>query len=178
MRLQAIAIELFEERGFDEVTVEEIARQAGVSHMTFYRHFSTKESVVFDDPFDPMIGELIAGQDENIPAFERVRRGIVQALSLLEENDDSEMRRRIRLAKESPALRARILENNYRTEGVIVAALQLNGTSPLEARVVAGAILGAMTSALIEWAGRDGPENLRGYLAEALGLLDGVGASS
>jgi AcrR family transcriptional regulator len=98
------------------VTVEEIARQAGVSYMTFYRHFSTKESVVFDDPFDPVIGELIAGQDENLPAFERARTGIVQALSLLDENDDFEIRRRIRLAKESPALRARILENNLRTE--------------------------------------------------------------
>lgn len=174
--MQDIAIRLFEERGFDEVTVEEIARQAGVSHMTFYRHFSTKESVVFDDPFDPAIGELIAAQDTTLPAFERARKGIVEALSLLDDNDDHEMRRRVRLATESSALRARILENNQRTEDVIVEALLRNGTLALEARVVAGAVLGAVTSALIEWAGRKSSRHLRHYLTEALGLLSGIGA--
>lgn len=54
--LQDHAIRLFGQRGFDNVTVEEVARAAGVSHMTFFRHFPTKESVVLDDPYDPVIG--------------------------------------------------------------------------------------------------------------------------
>lgn len=174
--LQAVAIQLFEERGFDEVTVEEIARQAGVSHMTFYRHFATKESVVFDDPFDPVIGELVADQDKSLTAFERARRGMVEGLAMLDANDDYEIRRRVRLATENSTLRARILENNLRTEDVIVEALELNGTSGLEARVVAGAILGAVTSALTEWAGRESPLHLRHYLTGALGMLPTVGA--
>ncbi len=173
--MQSVAIQLFEERGFDGVTVEEIAHQAGVSHMTFYRHFPTKESVVFDDPFDPMIGELVAAQDKSLIAFERTRRGIVAGLSMLDADDDHDIRRRVRLATGSSTLRARILENNHRTEDVIVQALQLNGTSAMEARVVAGAILGAVTSALIDWSGRESPGYLHQYLTEALGVLGAVG---
>jgi AcrR family transcriptional regulator len=47
--LQRIAVELFAERGFDAVRISEIALAAGVSERTFYRHFPTKEAVLFQD---------------------------------------------------------------------------------------------------------------------------------
>jgi AcrR family transcriptional regulator len=49
-------LELFLRDGYDATTVAAIARAAGVSHMTFFRHFPTKESVVLDDPYDPVTG--------------------------------------------------------------------------------------------------------------------------
>jgi AcrR family transcriptional regulator len=47
--LQRIAVDLFAERGFDNVKIAEIADVAGVSERTFYRHFPTKEAVLFGD---------------------------------------------------------------------------------------------------------------------------------
>ena len=47
--LQRIAVDLFATRGFDGVKVAEIASAAGVSERTFYRHFPTKEAVLFQD---------------------------------------------------------------------------------------------------------------------------------
>lgn len=47
--LQRIAVDLFAERGFDAVKISEIALAAGVSERTFYRHFPTKEAVLFQD---------------------------------------------------------------------------------------------------------------------------------
>lgn len=47
--LQRIAVELFAERGFENVRIAEIAEAAGVSERTFYRHFPTKEAVLFQD---------------------------------------------------------------------------------------------------------------------------------
>jgi AcrR family transcriptional regulator len=47
--LQRIAVDLFSARGFDSVRISEIALAAGVSERTFYRHFPTKEAVLFQD---------------------------------------------------------------------------------------------------------------------------------
>ena len=58
--LQRSALELFLRDGYDATTVAAIAGAAGVSQMTFFRHFPTKESVVLDDPYDPVIAERVA----------------------------------------------------------------------------------------------------------------------
>jgi AcrR family transcriptional regulator len=46
-RIEQVALELFRSRGFDQVTVEDVCAGAGVGPATFYRHFGTKEGVVF-----------------------------------------------------------------------------------------------------------------------------------
>jgi AcrR family transcriptional regulator len=46
-RIEQAALDLFRSRGFDRVTVEDVCAQAGVAPATFYRHFGTKEEVVF-----------------------------------------------------------------------------------------------------------------------------------
>lgn len=168
---------MFTERGFDGVTIEEIARAAGTSHMTFYRHFPTKESVVLDDPFDPLLGEAVGQQDPALAPLERARSGLVAALEHLSESDDADVLRRVKLAVSSPALRSRIWENNHRSEDVIADSLRRGGASDFESKVAAGAVLGALSAALIDWAAKDAPVPLRQALSEALGLLRESGGS-
>lgn len=149
--LQSTALRLFLERGFDETTVADIASAAGVSQMTFFRHFPTKESAVVGDPYDPLIADAVAQQPAELPAFERVRRGLLVAWSLLPEPAAGETRDRIMLAVRHPALRAATQENNRATEQIIIAALEDTGVPHFEALVATGACLGAVMSALIDW---------------------------
>jgi AcrR family transcriptional regulator len=46
-RLQAAALELFVERGFEQTTVQDIAARAGLTERTFFRHFTDKREVLF-----------------------------------------------------------------------------------------------------------------------------------
>ncbi|MET0928244.1 MAG: TetR family transcriptional regulator [Aeromicrobium sp.] len=57
-RLSAAAIELFTERGFDDVAIDEIANLAGVNKRTFFRYYPSKETI-FLDILDQTSGELV-----------------------------------------------------------------------------------------------------------------------
>lgn len=172
-RLQEEALRLFTERGFDNVTVEEVARAAGVSHMTFFRHFPTKESVILDDPYDPVLGEAVASTDTRLPALERVINAVLSAWENLEEPGDEQTRARVELAATHPSLRAGVWENNRRTEEVIVGALMETGVDRLEAHVAAGAVNGSLTAALFDWAENDDAGSLGNRIRTAMTLLAG-----
>src|SRR5215467_1836140 len=47
--LRQAALKSFADKGFANVTVSELAREAGVTERTFFRHFPTKEAVLFQD---------------------------------------------------------------------------------------------------------------------------------
>lgn len=146
---------MFASRGYDDVTVEEIAREAGVSHMTFFRHFPTKASVLLDDPYDPIIGERIAASDRRLPPMERVRRGILDSLDSGIRPDDEITRTALRLVTGNEEALAQAWTNNRRTEQVIVDALTSTGVSVFEARIAAGAVMGALMAALVDWSEHD-----------------------
>ena len=46
-RLEQAALELYGERGFEQTTVAEIAKRAGLTERTFFRHFADKREVLF-----------------------------------------------------------------------------------------------------------------------------------
>jgi AcrR family transcriptional regulator len=165
-RLQDEAVRLFAARGYDNVTVEEIARAAGVSHMTFFRHFPTKVSVLLDDPYDPIIGEMVAATDPALPPIERIRQGLVAATAHVDEADDAITKDRIRILVDNDLV-AHAWGNNQATEQVIVDALTATGVPHLDARIAAGAFSGALMAALTDWAEHDdsGPLAARVRLA-------------
>lgn len=171
-RLRAVALELFTTQGFDETTVEQIATTAGVSHMTFFRHFPTKESVIVEDLYDPLIAEAVRAQPTDLRPLERVRRGLLAAWTGAPIEIDDETRARIGVMARHPSLRAKAWENTRETERVVVEALVEAGTPRREAVVAAGAVLGAVMAALLEWATADDAGRLGDAIPSALVVLE------
>ena len=66
--LMAAAFELFARQGYEQTTVAQIAEAAGVTEMTFYRHFGSKDQLLVDDPYDPLIAEGDRRTTDRAPA--------------------------------------------------------------------------------------------------------------
>ncbi len=175
--LQSAAFRLFVERGFDATSVSEITDDAGVSSMTFYRYFPTKESVVLDDDYDPLIAEVIAAQPRDLAPVERVRRAIGSAMPAVFAADRDRLRLRVGLILATPSLRARYFEQNEALIALIADALSRTprgrkGASPKFAtRVVAAACAAAMTTAVLTWGERGGSGDLPRLMDEAFVAL-------
>ncbi|GHF93237.1 TetR family transcriptional regulator [Deinococcus piscis] len=170
-----MALELFTARGFGGVTVNELAEAAGVSHMTVFRHFATKEALVIGDPFDPLIAAGVAAQPVTLPPFERARRGLRQSWAEMTELPPLEREQlglTLQLIRSHAGLRTQMWESNHATTQAIAAALQEGGASPLEAQAAAGACIGALTAALLTWDADSGAA-LNDVILQALDTLQG-----
>ena len=170
-RLQQQALDLFSEHGFEATTVVQIARAAGVSEMTFFRHFPTKDAVVLDDPFDPQIAAAVAAQPGSLAPMVRTCRGLRQAIGELDLPDQHQVRQRVRIVGQTPSLAGGVWANTTATQEVLTRVLAEHAAKP-DARVAAAAVMGALTAALLDWGSRDDEERLSVVLLRALDVLD------
>ena len=77
-RLREAALELFEQRGFEQTTVAEIAARAGLTERTFFRHFDDKREVLFRGS-EELQNTLVAAIDE-APAVASALEAVTAAL--------------------------------------------------------------------------------------------------
>ncbi|WP_277211080.1 TetR/AcrR family transcriptional regulator [Isoptericola croceus] len=148
-RILDAALDLFERQGYGATTVAQIAEAAGITQMTFFRHFPTKDAVLVSDPYDPLIARAVADQPRDLAPLERVRRGMLVALGTIGPVEDATAVRRVRLVARHPALRASVVAATAETERAITDALVADGVPPFDATVAAAACLGACTAALL-----------------------------
>jgi AcrR family transcriptional regulator len=178
--IQEQALRLFLAKGYNGTTVEEIAAAAGVSHMTFFRYFPTKEDVVLTDEYDALIAEQISTRPADEPVVEKVRHAFREGLDLIYAANRTLLLARTRLIIGTPALRARLWEQQHATERLIVTALAASHAGSggpteteydLGARVVAAACLAAITTAVEVWAESTGSRELPDMIDQALTAL-------
>jgi AcrR family transcriptional regulator len=151
-RLLAVALELFARQGYDATTVAQIAAAAGVTEMTFYRHFGSKDQVLINDPYDPLIALAIGEQPTDLPPLDRVIRGIRLAWRRLPITDDQPIRERIAIVADTPGLAAAMRAGTDATESAITGRLIADGTDRFEAQVAAAAAMTALMVGLMHWA--------------------------
>jgi AcrR family transcriptional regulator len=130
--LSAAAEELFRVRGFEKVTVEQIAQAAGVSRRTFFRYYESKEDVMVER--SDRLGELLLAELARRPPEEppllAIRNALVPAVEAgLAERDL--VRNAIRLLRETSALRRAMMERRNRLEERMAALMSTRLNAPI-----------------------------------------------
>lgn len=177
-RILAAALDLFERQGYDATTVNQIADAAGITSMTFFRHFPTKDAVLVADPYDPLIAEAVVAQPAQLPPLERTRLGLLAALGDITPVEDATARRRVALVAQTPSLRAAMAVGIDATQEAIVERLAGDGVDRLDAAVAASACLAATTAALLAWGSGPDDVTLADLVRRALTQLAPSGTTS
>lgn len=146
-RLADAALTLFEDRGYDDTTVDEIAERAGVGRSTFFRHHRSKEDAVFPDHDDLLrrVGERLesSGAGTAIAAVTDAVRLVL--LHYVAEGERA--RRRYRLVTAIPALRNREIASVARYQRLfrefIDGWMGDEGGSALRAELMAASVVAA-----------------------------------
>ena len=153
--------DVFAERGFEEVTVDEAARAAGISRATFFRYFGSKEDAVVaaleatPRDYGAILRALPAREGES--AWALVRRAFEISAEVARARP-ALLRARARLLSGTPSVRARLSLRRAEQEASLADALTERLGDALAARALAAAAVAAHDLAWRVWSESDEPD--------------------
>jgi AcrR family transcriptional regulator len=172
------AVGLFIERGFGETTMEDVAEAAGVSRRTVYRHFPTKDDLVFEQPrrwlahFDAEIATSHPGESMR----EVCRRGLIAVARLIDSSSTSVLPA-YWVFSATPSLRganARIQDEWFaRLVALLSPSRPPSASRRLQVATIAGALVGTTTMLVAMWAAEPGGD-IVAMTAAALDQLEPI----
>lgn len=156
--LAATALELFDTEGFEQVTVADIAKAAGISQRSFFRYFSNKEDVVFGDRIpaaEDVRAELLRHFPEH-PAWDALCATFQTAAQQM-DSEAGHWKRAVRVICHTPGLRARYLEKHLAWTDALVPeiASRIDPGDPgaeLKAQTMINTALACFDVAIVRWA--------------------------
>ncbi|WP_338090707.1 TetR family transcriptional regulator [Planosporangium thailandense] len=174
-RLARAAFALFADQGYESTTIDDITRAAGVARRTFFRHFPSKEDVIFPD-HDSVLDRVrwyLGASTKTEPVF-----AVAEATRLIFESFMETPERtiaRYRLTREVSALRDREVASVAKYERVLSDYLRsrLPDTSEaaLAAHIAAASFVAAHNQVLREWLRSGGAKDPRPALEAAVATV-------
>ncbi len=171
-RILGAATDLFTRGGYEKTTVAQIAAVAGVTEMTFYRHFGSKDQLLVQDPYDPLIVAAIAEQPPSLPPLQRAARGVRSAWGNLPITDDRPIRERLAIVAATPSMTPAVRAGTAATETAIADQLTRDGADATDAAVAAAAVMAALMTGLLRWAAAADGGRLSDAIAHSLDVLE------
>ncbi|MDO9352568.1 MAG: helix-turn-helix domain-containing protein [Solirubrobacteraceae bacterium] len=151
-RLQAAAIELYLEQGYDQSTVAAIVQRAGLTERTFYRHFGDKREVLFagESELTKALVAAVEAAGEEANTRERARAGLAAIVDALEPRRE-ELARRQPIIEAHPELRERELMKLDGWTAALAEALRRSGDDPATAAITAEVSIAVLRVAALRW---------------------------
>jgi len=149
------AIALFAVKGFDETTVEEVARAAGVSRRSFFRYFASKDDLLAQNVL--LYGVVLTAAIRECPAtftpLESVRETVLRVVK--QAAAQKRTRQIIEIAERSISARqahaSRMMEVEDRVAMAFAERLKSGSKDKLTPRILASLTLSVMNVAIISW---------------------------
>jgi AcrR family transcriptional regulator len=137
-RLGKAAFELFAERGFEQVTVAEIAERAGLTERTFFRYFADKREVLFagTDAFRGLFVSAVENAPDSAAPIDAVAAALYAAAAPFLEHPVAVRRRQVIIAAH-PELRERELIKLAAVAAAVADALRGRGVGEPAASLTA-----------------------------------------
>jgi AcrR family transcriptional regulator len=181
-RLAQAAFDLFDERGYEQTTVDDITDRAGLGRTTFFRYYRAKEDVIFPD-HDRMLEQIrerlkTSSHGTALAAVSDAVRLVL--LHYLEEGNLA--RRRYALTSTVPALRDREIAAVARYQRLFREFIadwmaDPREAAPLRAELMAAAVVAAHNHVLRRWLRGESPDPVR-EVDDALRLVIAVFTAS
>lgn len=175
--LSAAALRLAVQRGLDNLRVEDIAAEAGVSPRTFNNYFASKAEAVASRHLDRArrIAAALRARPPAEPLWAAVTTAVLEQVGGGDRAPDREWTAGVRLMTGERALYGEFLKANDQAERELAAAVaERTGTRPdrdLYPRLVAAAVGAALRVAVVQWLRADPPVPLTPLLREALAQI-------
>lgn len=171
------ALRLSVERGLENVRVEDIAAEVGVSPRTFNNYFSSKYEAIVSRHVDRVrqAADALRARPADEPLWEAVTGAVLERFGGEDRRPDPEWTAGVRLLLAEPSLQGEFLRGSAAAENEFaVAVAERTGTDPgrdLYPAVAAGAVHAAVRAAMDRWLTADPPVPIPPLLREALRLL-------
>ncbi|WP_433281178.1 TetR/AcrR family transcriptional regulator [Pseudonocardia xinjiangensis] len=179
-RLRAAAVELFLERGYENVTVAEITERAGLTRRSFSRYFADKRDVLFagSEQLPVALADSVRRADGTLSPCEAVLTALLDVAGALADQAPLAAQRRA-VVRASPELQERGRTKLAAATDAVADALRERGTAESEATLLAEVGVAIFRTAFERWT--DQPDDLAlptrireaaADLAASLGAVD------
>lgn len=171
-RLYRAAMELILERGYEAVTVADIAEHAGLKKRSFFRYFPDKREVLFAGAadFEHAVVQAVRQAPATASPVEVVMSALGDAGTVLTEWGEP-VRRRQQMVQASPELRERELIKLATLTVAVAGALRERGVEELTATLVAQLGVAVFETAFQQWSEQQPPQPLDVTMSAALARL-------
>ena len=173
-----IALELFLSQGFEQTTIDQIAKAAGMSRATFFRYFPTKEDVilVLTEDHARQTRDALERRPDGEPVWTALRHALEPAARAQGKNVAAALQT-ARAIVQAPSLRRRYQERYWQWRELLhpevvrrIAPADLSKADPGASALIASA-LGCLDAAIEAWVKADGTIPLTQLLDQAMGAV-------